>query len=253
MFRPPVDVRVEPTAIECIETCTRCVGRLSLVKPHPLVHPITYGDLVFLWDAEEHADDPHWEIGGQVVDEVELAAFHQRVERSGAVVPSLWLDLGHPPRGEHAAQEAPMQIVRGGVLEQDDAVRHLHPALDELQHRALTRDVRLPVGTAVLDVLEPAERVEVVLFVVVERRLVTHALPDRVRVVINGEVIGVVIQLALLRFVDTGSFHWHVYPTGPFGNLSSDPASTRICWPVMYRDSSLARKSARLAMSSGST
>src|SRR6202034_2735373 len=43
------------------------------------------------------------------------------------------------------------------------------------------------------------------------------------------------------------------YRPGPFGNLSSEPASTRICWPVMYLASSEARNSTRLEMSTGST
>src|SRR5277367_4654402 len=139
------------------------------------------------------------------------------------------------------------------VLEEDDARRDLHAALDELEDRSLARDVCAPFRTATLDVVESAERVEVVVLVVIEGCLVTQAFPHGVGIGVDLEVVRVVVQLAVgcARHGDRPCRSRQ--PVGPLGNFSNDPASTRICCPVMYRDSSLARKSARLAMSSGST
>ena len=57
------------------------------------------------------------------------------------------------------------------------------PAFSRLERHAASRDVRLPVDVGTLDVVEAAERVEVVLLVVVERRLVAHPPEQRMRVV----------------------------------------------------------------------
>ena len=49
----------------------------------------------------------------------------ERVERAGAELADLRLDLGDPPRREDAAQERAVQVVRGRILEEDVAGRHL--------------------------------------------------------------------------------------------------------------------------------
>ena len=67
--------------------------------------------------------------------------------------------------------------------------------LDELEQRAARRAVRAPVDERVLAVVEPAHRVEVVLLVVVERRLVTQAPPQRIRVRVDLEVVRVVVEV----------------------------------------------------------
>ena len=53
--------------------------------------------------------------------------------------------------------------------------------------------IRLPVDQAALHVVVATERVELVLLVVVERRFVAQPLPDRVRVGVDLEVVGVVV------------------------------------------------------------
>jgi hypothetical protein len=87
----------------------------------------------------------------------------------------------------------------GRILEDDRAGWHLEGAfddlLDELDQRALARDVRLPVDRATLDVLEPAQGEEVVLLVVIEGALVPQPLPDRIRVRIDVEVVRVVVEV----------------------------------------------------------
>ena len=200
VVRPPVDVVGEPAAIHHAHTLGRARG-LPLVEPHAPVDLVADLLLVLLGDAQQHADHPHRHVGRQVVDEVEPPLVHQRIESPGAERPRLRLDLGHPPRREHPAQEAPVQVVRRRVLEQDDPRRDLHPALDQLEDRSLPRDVGAPVGAAALHVVEPAQRVEVVLLVVIQRRLVAQALPHGVRIGIDVEVVRVVVQLAL-RQVD---------------------------------------------------
>ena len=87
-----------------------------------------------------------------------------------------------------------MQVVVGGVLEDEHAGRQLDPGLDELEDRALGRAVRLPLDEPALHVLVTAHRVEVVFLVEVERRLVAQSLPDRVGVGVDGEVVRVVVR-----------------------------------------------------------
>ena len=87
----------------------------------------------------------------------------------------------------------------GRVLEDDRAGRDLEVALDELEHRALGRAVGPPVHQAALDVVEAAERIEVVLLVVVERALVAQSPPDRIGVRVDLEVVRVVVEVGVGR------------------------------------------------------
>ncbi len=73
----------------------------------------------------------------------------------------------------------------------------LDVGLDQLEDRASARPVRLPVDQRALDVLEAAQREEVVLLVVVERRFVPQPLPDRMRIGVDLEVVRVVVDVAL--------------------------------------------------------
>ncbi len=91
-----------------------------------------------------------------------------------------------------------MHVVLGRVLEQDDARRQLEVGLDELEDRALAREVGLPLDEGLLDVVEAAQRVELVLLVPVEGGLVPHALPDRVGVGVDLGVVRVVVDVALV-------------------------------------------------------
>jgi hypothetical protein len=72
---------------------------------------------------------------------------------------------------------------RAKFLEDHRARRELDVRLDQAQRRTPPGDERLFVDVRALDVLEPAQREEVVLLVVVERRFVTQAPEQRVRVV----------------------------------------------------------------------
>ena len=80
------------------------------------------------------------------------------------------------------------------VLHEDVAGRQLDAGHDEVERRALAGPVRVPVLHGPLDVVEAAQRPEVVLLVAVERRLVPHPLPDRVRVLVDLDVERVVVE-----------------------------------------------------------
>ena len=84
------------------------------------------------------------------------AAADQRIEAPGAELADLRLQRVHLLRREHPRQQAAVDRVDRRVLEDDDARRHLDVGLDQLEDRAPSRDVGLPVDEAALDVVEPA-------------------------------------------------------------------------------------------------
>src|SRR5579875_136466 len=96
-----------------------------------------------------------------------------------------------------------MDVVLRRVLGQDGTRRDLDVRLDELEDRPLARSVGLPLQQAPLDVVVAAEGEEVVLFVVIQRRLVPQPAPDRVGVGVDLEVVGVVVDVAAV-----GDGHW---------------------------------------------
>jgi hypothetical protein len=85
--------------------------------------------------------------------------------------------------------------VDGRVLEDQRAGRHLHLGLDQLEDAAATGDERLVVDEAALDLGVPAHGVEVVLLVVIERRLLTEATKHRIRIGVDAHVVRVVVQV----------------------------------------------------------
>jgi hypothetical protein len=90
-----------------------------------------------------------------------------------------------------------VQVVGGRVLEDERARGHLDVGLDELEQGALGRGVGAHVEQRGLHVGEPAQRVEVVPVVVVERLLVAEPLPHGVGIRVDDEVEGVVVQLGI--------------------------------------------------------
>ena len=172
----------------------RHLGHDPVFEAQALVELVAQRLLVLFGDAEQHADRAHRDLGAEVSDEVEPALADERVERAGGVGAHLGLDGGQPPRREHAAEQAAVQVVVRRVLEDEHARRHLDLRLDDLEHRALGGAVGLPLVEALLDVLVAAERVELVLLVEVERRLVAQPLPDRIRIGVDFEVVRVVVR-----------------------------------------------------------
>ena len=90
-------------------------------------------------------------------------------------------------------------IVDRRVLHEDQAGGHVDAGHDHLERRSLARAVGVPVDEALLDVVVAGQRVEVVLLVAVERCLVAHPPPERVRVVVDLDVERVVVDVALVR------------------------------------------------------
>ncbi len=200
MGGPPVDVLGEPlggahaVAVGLVE-----VGHVAIGQAQALVDPVADGLLVGLGDAQQHADGAHGHLGAQVLDEVEPALPDQRVEAAGAEAADLGLEVVDGPGREHPGEQAAVEGVGGGILEDDGPGRQVHVGLDDLQQRALRGDVRLPLLRAGVDVLEAAQRIEVVPLVVVDRLLVPQPSPYRVRVGVDLEVVRVVVDVGFRR------------------------------------------------------
>ena len=148
---------------------------------------------VLLGHAEEHRDHRRREDRREVLYVVELRLAHVRVEELGADLADAVLERRHATRRERTRHELPEHRVLGRV-EPDD-----HAGVDDrrLGHRldrgAVVGAERLVVLVRGLDVVEARQHPEVVLLVVPDRRLVTHPLPQRVRVVaeLRGERVPV--------------------------------------------------------------
>ena len=123
----------------------------------------------------------------------------QRVEGAGAELAHLRLDGVHRLRREHARQQAAVQVVDRRVFHEDQAGRDVEAGHDRLERRSLARAVGVPVDEGLLDVVVAAQRVEVELLVAVERRLVAHPLPERVRILVDLVVERVVVDVAVVR------------------------------------------------------
>ena len=109
-----------------------------------------------------------------------------------------------------------------GVLEDEDARRHLDTRLDQLEDRPPPRDVGRGVEQAALHVLEAAEGVEVVRLVVIEGRLFAQPAEHRVRVGVDADVVGVEVDV-----VGAGRRHGPPRPIGVSNMTRISPASQR--------------------------
>ena len=155
--------------------------------------------LVLLGDAEQPADDPHRHLGPEVGDEVELVGADEWVEAAGAELSDLGFERRHPVRREHPRHQSPVDGVHGRILEDEHTGRHLDVGPDQLEDAAPARDVGLRVEKATLDIVEPADGVEVVGLVVVERRLLPQPAEDRVRIGVDFDVVRVVVDVTGAR------------------------------------------------------
>jgi hypothetical protein len=104
--------------------------------------------------------------------EVEAARADERVEAPGGELADLGLERGDPPRREDTREEPPVQRVRRRILEDQRPRRLLDAGLDDLEDVPAPRDEGLGILDTLLDIVEVAQRVEVVRLVVVQRRLV---------------------------------------------------------------------------------
>ncbi len=192
----PVEVLGEHLAVD--EVLRHLLG-LARLGAQPRVALVAHRLLVALGDAEQHADHAHRHLRAEVGDEVEPGFADERVEALRAVLADLRLERVDLPGREHAREQAPVDGVRRRVLEDEDAGRHLDARLDDLEDAAPSRDVGVPVDQRALDVVVAAQRVEVVLLVVVERRLLPEPGEHRVGVGVDPHVVRVVRQVTGLR------------------------------------------------------
>ena len=197
VFGAPVDVVAEELVVG--EVIRAVPVRLARFAADPLVGLPTDGLLIFLRDAEQHPDHAHRHLGAEVDDEVEALVRNQRVEHVCAVRTDLRLERVHLLRGEDPGEHAAMRGVHGRVLHDEHPARRGVAGLDRLQHAAVRGAERVVVDEAALDVLEAAQRVEVVLLVVIERCFLAETPKHRVRIHVDVDVIGVEGDLALRR------------------------------------------------------
>ena len=149
---------------------------------------------------EQHPDDPHRHLGAEIGDEVE-AVGSRRADRG--------------PRRSTARICGSRAFIFFGVKTRDSTPRWAvcmggssmmntpvgGSMLALISSRTPPRaELNVPWSTkAALDVVEAADGVEVVRLVVVERRLLPQAPEDRVRVGVDVEVVGVVVDVAFGR------------------------------------------------------
>src|ERR1700726_4213496 len=88
-----------------------------------------------------------------------------------------------------------MEVMNRRILKEDDSGGNLEAAHDDFNRGAAARPVGVEVHQLAGDVLVAAQRVELVFVVVIQRRLVAQPLPDRVRIVVDAEIEGVVVNL----------------------------------------------------------
>ena len=155
---------------------------------------VAEGDLPFLGDADQHADDLHRHLQAQLLDEVEPGLADQRVQAGGAVLAHQRLELGDPARREHPGEQLPVDVVDRRVLHDEGARRDLHVRLDQLEHDAAGGGVRLGVRQHPLHVGVAADRVEVMRLVVVEGGFLAHPVEQRPRVGREAGVVRVPVE-----------------------------------------------------------
>ena len=105
----------------------------------------------------------------------------QRIQAARGELADLRFQREHLARGEHPRQQVAVDVVDRRILENQCARRYFHTGLDDLEERAATRDERLVVDDGLVDVIEAAQCVEVVLLVVVQRCLLPEPGEHRIR------------------------------------------------------------------------
>ncbi len=129
---------------------------------------------------EQRRDDHRRQLRTEVLHEVERPATRVRVEHLGAQLADPALELLDAPRREGTRGERPQAGVLGWV-DEDELAGVEGLGRHHLEDGAVPRAERDRVEVGGFDVGVPAQRPEVVLVVAVERRLVTQATPDLVR------------------------------------------------------------------------
>ena len=179
--------------------------RLAGLGAHRFVGVVPDRLLVFLGDAEQHADHPHRHLRAEILDEVEAPGADERVEAAAQysrILGSSALIL----RGVNIrASSLRWMSWIGGSSKISDARRNLHVRTlinSRMAPRAGAEG--LVVHQRLVDVGEPADRVEVVLLVVVQRLLFAQPPEHRVRIGVEVDVVGVEVDSLNVGAVGTG-------------------------------------------------
>ena len=223
MLGAPVDELGEELAGVHAVGCQ--LHRFAGLGAHLVVRQVAGGFLVLLGNPEQHADHPHRHLGAEVADEVETVGADDGIQTVRAEFADLGLQRGDLARREHAGQQLAVHVVERRVLEDDHAGRDVDVGLDQLDDGATGRTERLVVDDRVVDIGEPAERIEVVLLVVVQRRLFTDC-PER--------LIGVGIDLHVVRVVIDAVRCSHCHRVSPLAARAWSIA-LRICGNSVIR------------------
>src|SRR5437588_219227 len=91
--------------------------------------------LIFLGNAQQHADHPHRHLRTQVGDQVEPAGSDQRIQTAGAEFADLRFEVVDLAWGEHPREQFAVDVVDRGILEQQHAGRNVDICLDQLENR----------------------------------------------------------------------------------------------------------------------
>jgi hypothetical protein len=119
--------------------------------------------------------------------------------RLRAELAHLGLEGVHLLGREDPGEQCSVQIVDRWILHEDDPRRKRDVGLDDLEGRTTARTIRIPVHHRFVDIVEPTQREEVVLLVVIERRLLTETLPDRIRVFVDLGIKRVIVEVGVAR------------------------------------------------------
>ena len=162
--------------------------------------------LVGFGDTKKHSDRAHRDLLPEIGDEVETTSADQWIENASAELSDLFLESEHLLRGEHSGEQASMDIVKRWIFEDHNPWRYLDVRLDELEYRSTSGTEGLPVEEPALDVFKTTDGVEVVLFVVVERRFFSEPGIDGIGIRVDLTVVGVVVNVRHRhRFVSCSS------------------------------------------------
>ena len=143
---PPASRCTPRTPLACPRLRRSCAGvrhacPLSRRRPSSMRSRMRL--LVLLGDAEQHADGPHGHLGAEVADEVEPAAARPAGRGCGRRTRGPWARWPFIFRGVKTRESRlAVEVVAGGILEDDRARRDLDAALDELEDRALAPSCR---------------------------------------------------------------------------------------------------------------
>lgn len=133
------------------------------------------------WDTQQCANHPHRDLHGQVSCEVEPTTVRLPVQGVGTELTDTGLQGGHPLRREQAPEQRAMHAVRGRVLGDDRSLGLRDPGLDELEGYAPAGDEVATVDHGPLDVIEAAQRVEILVRVAIQGRFVPETPEHRIR------------------------------------------------------------------------